>query len=303
MLDDIALFIHIAQQQSLASAASQLSLPPATVTRRLQKLEDTLGHKLIYRSARKFRLTTEGEVYYRAYAPLVQQFDHTARQLDRETHQLSGALSVLAPPYISMGILQPMWCSFIKAHPTIQLQLRLNNKNEDFLSSRADIAMRIGPQVDSQLFQKRLGSISTILIASQKYLSEYGQPETLDDLKNHRLITTDPFSTWRLIHSQTKKEVTIQPVASTSLNDIKLAKELAKDGIGITMMPVSELGSKSENGDLTQILECWHGPQRDIFAIWPSGKLLSAKAKCLREFMENYLNANPILQGKTQDIL
>ncbi len=302
MLDDIALFVHITQQQGLANAAKHLSLPAATVTRRLQKLEDSMGCKLIYRSARKFSLTTEGEAYYQAYAPLMQQFDDTSRQLGRELHQLSGPLSVLAPPHISIGMLQPMWCAFIKAHPEIQLQLKLNNKNEDFLSSRADLALRIGPQADSQLFQKRLGTISTILIASQEYIAEYGQPETLDDLKNHKLITTDLYPVWPLIHSQSKREVTLHPFATTSLNDIKLAKELAKGGVGIALMPVSELTNKSENGDLTQVLECWHGPQRDIFAIWPSGKLLSAKAKHLRNFMEDYVRSNPILQGEVDSI-
>lgn len=108
MLDDIALFVHIVQHKGLANTAKQLGLPAATVTRRLQKLETALGCQLIYRSARKFVLTTEGEVYYQAYAHLVNQFEQTTRQLNKETHELSGHLKVLVPTNISVGILQPM---------------------------------------------------------------------------------------------------------------------------------------------------------------------------------------------------
>ena len=61
MYDDIALFVHIAQQGGLGNAAKHLGLPPATVTRRLQKLEYQLGYKLLQRSARQCVLTVDGE--------------------------------------------------------------------------------------------------------------------------------------------------------------------------------------------------------------------------------------------------
>lgn len=77
MYDDIVLFVHIVQQQGLAPAAKKLDLPAATVTRRLQRLETSIGHQLIHRSARQFVLTPEGEAFYQAYAGLVEQLEQT----------------------------------------------------------------------------------------------------------------------------------------------------------------------------------------------------------------------------------
>jgi len=298
MIDDIALFIHIVQYRGLAAAAEHLQLPAATVTRRLQKLEARIGSQLIHRSARQFNLTQEGEIYFQAYVDLVQQFESTSRLLSSEQHQLSGPLKVLAPTNISLGILQPTWSAFIKAYPDIHLDLQLNNTTENVISAQADIAIRIGPQSDSLLYQKRLGSISTIIVASPEYLSLHGRPSTLDNLNQHRVIGVNNLSTWKLTNGETQQQVTLHPKYTTSVNDIGLASQLACDAVGMALLPISEVKDELSQGRLQQVLPPWTGPVRDIFTVWPSGKLLNAKARCLRDFMQQYFTQEPVLQGK-----
>ncbi len=298
MIDDIALFVHIVQFRGLGAAAEYLQLPAATVTRRLQKLEARIGCQLIHRSARQFNLTQEGQVYFQAYADLVQQFESTSRLLSVEQHQLSGPLKVLAPTNISLGLLQPVWSSFIKAYPDIYLELQLNNATEDVISAQADIAIRIGPQNDSLLYQKRLGTISTLIVASPEYLSLKGTPSTLDHFHQHRIIGVNNLPTWKLTNSETQQQVDLHPKYTTSVNDIRFASQLACDAVGIALLPISEVKDELNQGLLQQILPSWSGPARDIFAVWPSGKLLSAKAKCLRDFMQENLSQEPILQGE-----
>ena len=298
MIDDIALFIHIVQFRGLAAAAKHLQLPAATVTRRLQKLEAQIGSQLIYRSARQFKLTQEGEVYFQAYVDLMGQFEATSKFLNADQHQLSGRLKVLAPTNISLGLLQPAWSAFIRAHPDIHLDLQLNNTTEDVINAQADIAIRIGPQNDSLLYQKRLGKISTILVASPEYLSLQGLPSTLDDLHRHRIIGVHSLSVWKLTNSKTQQRVELHLKYTTSVNDIRFASQLACDAIGIALLPVSEVNDELNKGTLQQILTPWIGPVRDVFTVWPSGKLLNAKATCFRDFMQQHFSQEPILQGK-----
>jgi len=298
MIDDIALFIHIVQYRGLAAAAEHLQLPAATVTRRLQKLEARIGSQLIHRSARQFRLTQEGEIYFQAYADLVQQFESTSRLLSTEQHQLSGPLKVLAPTNISLGLLQPTWSAFIKAYPDIHLKLQLSNTTEDVIHTQADIAIRVGPQSDSLLYQKRLGAISTIIVASPEYLSLQGTPSTLDNFHQHRIIGVNSLSTWKLTNAITKQQVNLHPKFTTSVNDIRFASQLACDAVGIALLPVSEVKDELNHGSLQQILSSWSGPVRDIFTVWPSGKLLNAKARCLQDFMQHHFSQDPILQGE-----
>ncbi|WP_417453658.1 LysR family transcriptional regulator [Kiloniella sp.] len=303
MFDDISLFVRIVQKRSLAAAAQDLHLPAATVSRRLKKLEDKLRCQLIHRSARKFNLTAEGEVYYKAYADLVQQFEATSRHLSADVQQLNGKLSVLAPTNVSVGILQPMWSEFIRLYPDIQLNLFLSNQTKDIHLGHVDMALRIGPQEDSQLFQKKLGVVSSILVASPEYLTGQGEPVDLTELEAHRILLVNTVPIWKLYQvSKGRFETSgweeIRPRASTVIDDIALAKHLARDGHGIVLLPVSEIEKELKQGTLVRVLPQWQGAQREIFAVWPTGRLLSARAKCLRDFMQDFIAKSKILQGE-----
>ncbi len=297
MLDDIALFIHIADRRGLSAAAASLNVPPATVTRRLKKLEERLGCQLILRSARKFRLTSEGEAYYRAYADLVREFEGVASDLEAQRSELKGPLRVLAPTNISVGFLQPMWSAFIKRHPEIVLRLYLSNETKDMLDSRVDLALRIGPQRDSQLFQKRLGSTASIIVASPDYLTTQGTPESLDALQDHRIVANTTFPQWVMTHGADKAEVTLRLSPSSMADDIGLVKQLARDGHGVALLPVSEVVDEIRRGKLRRILTAWQGPDREFFAVWPTGRLLSLRAACLRDFMAQYIGRESVLQS------
>ena len=296
MLDDIFLFVNIVQQQSLAKAAEKLGMPTATVSRRLKHLEEQVGNKLIHRSARAFTLSSQGEIFYNAYVDIIEQFAARQQQLDKQMGSLEGPLKVLAPSNISTSLLRPMWSSFIRKYPQIKLDLNLSNDTQDLPASQADIALRIGPQVSSALYQKRVGSIQTLLVASADYLANNPAPEQLSDLTKHRLIGTHHIAHWQMVHLKTGKQQALRPKFSCLINDVKLITQLVCDGLGIALLPCSEIQSQLETGKLLRVLPQWQGPVRDIYALWPSGKLLSHRALCLRDFIEQFLQNERILQ-------
>ena len=302
MLDDLALFVHIVQNHGLTGAATRLNMPPATVTRRLRRLEERIGRQLLHRSARKFALTSEGEAYYQAFADLIYQCEAAIRSLDADMHQLTGRLVVTAPTNLSTGILQPMWSSFIQTYPDIQLDLRLSNEVKDMLELQADLAIRIGPQTDTGLYQKRLGTVSTIIAAAPDYLDRNGRPETPNDLQLHRLIAIRTVPIWQLRQERNPEQTeTLSLSAATSVDDIALATEFACAGLGIALLPVVEAVEQLESGKLERILTSWRGPDRDVFAVWPTGRLLSARARCLLDFLQAFVAGHPVLHGQVPD--
>lgn len=295
MLDDIRIFVQVARSESLANAARFLNIPTATITRRLQKLEEELGSKLINRSARHFSLTAEGETYYAAYAEQIQKLEDTAQALKDQSQSLNGDLHVLAPTNISTGLLHPMWSEFVKAHPHIRLKLKVSNTLEDMLSENVDLALRIGPLPDSTLYQQRLGAVQTVLVASPGYLNNSDQPETIAELNQHRLLVSSNLSNWHLTHGETKESITFRPSASLEVNDIQIVRKFLLEDLGISLLPKSEVWDDLEKQRLIQVLPDWQGPSRSIYAVWPSGKLLNAKAKKLKEFMKDYIQTLPVL--------
>lgn len=297
MLDDIALFVQIARVRSLKSAADQNGLPPATVTRRLRKLEERIGAQLVHRSARKFALTSAGQAYFEAFADLMQHAQATLRGLDTDLTALQGSLKAAAPTNISVGILQPMWSGFLKAYPDIRLTLTLSNENQDLQANQVDLALRAGPQTDARLYQQRLGTVATILVASPDYLDEAGVPSEPVDINKHAQIRVTALPEWQLENISSGARDRIPISARIAVDDIGLARQLATDGHGLALLPVSELAEDLQSGALVPVLPGWRGQKRDIFAVWPTGRLLSARAKCLRDYIADYLNQRPIFRG------
>ena len=289
MYDDIAIFIHIVKHNSLTAAAKFLEMPRATLTRRLQKLETNLGVQLVLRSTRRLVLTTEGKTYFDAYEGLINEFDQVHQTLSAETYEMSGPLKVLAPTNISLGLLQPMWSSFIKHYPDIQLDVQLNNSNEDILTCKADIALRMGPLEDSLLHQKRLGTLTSHFVAAPSFIHQKGQPEFINDLHHFDLLGDCSGSYWQIQNKSTRERQRIEPHFLTKTNDLCLIHQLAKDGLGIALLPDCETQKSVDEGLLVQILPEWQGPSNDLFSVWPSGKLLSSRGKCFREFVLEYM--------------
>lgn len=298
MLDDVALFVHIVQANGLAAAGLRLNIPAATVTRRLRRLEDALGVQLIHRSARSFALTPQGSVYYQELGAQIAQIERTLEGLDDDQRKMAGSLTVAAPTNMSLHVLEPMWADFVAQYPDIQLDLRLSNSRVDLVEIGADLALRAGPQPDSSLFQKRLGTARTIIAASPEYLAKAGTPMVPQDLADHRIIAVKVLPSWELTCLQTDARTTLRLTAATAVDDIGLAARLAARGQGITLIPVSEIIEEIRSGALMHVLPEWRGQNRAIYAVWPTGRLLSARARCFLDFMAEYIAADPCLQGE-----
>lgn len=299
MLNDIALFIAIVKTGSLNKTAKLQSVPAATVTRRLQKLEHKLKCKLINRSARRFNLTLEGQKLFDECSYLVEALEERANHFQASLNKLSGKIKVLAPTNLAIGPLNCVWSEFITKYEDIELEFILNNKTDDFLATQADFAIRIGPQQSSDLYQVRIGTIKTILVASNKYLKMHGVPDEPKNLDSHHLIVGSSLSHWLLKNKQDHRKVDVRPLnPRASTNEFRLIKQLSIDGLGIALLPASEVVSELNDGLLIQVLPHWTGQDRDIYIIWATGKLLTCRAKLFIEHLKLFVKNVPSLQGE-----
>lgn len=295
MLDDLALFVSIVDHGSLQAAARHANLPPATLTRRLQKLETALGCQLLLRSARSLKPTPEGQLYYEQCRPLLTALAQTTATLDDDLNQVKGTLRVLAPLNLSRGLFAPAYASFMAMWPEIRLELSLSNRNEDVWRHGADLAIRVGQQDDPKLRQRRLGVIGIVLVASPAYVAAHGMPAHPRDLAAHRLLVASPISTWRFTSPDGKETIEMQPEAQCEVNDIEMAAALAEAGQGLLYCPRTLCHRALEAGQLVRALPDWRTPQRPIYAVWPQQQL-PRKVRTLLEHLAEFAAANPLLQ-------
>ncbi|WDD97398.1 LysR family transcriptional regulator [Thalassomonas actiniarum] len=303
MLDDLALFVHIAKAGSLNKAALQQALPPATVTRRLQKLEQQLKCRLINRSARQFKLTLEGKKLFDDCSYLVESLQERTDLFESSVNELSGKIRLLAATNLAIGPLNQVWSTFMAKYQEIELEFILDDKVDNFLATQADFAVRVGPQQSSELYQKRIGSVKTILVASQSYIDRYGIPKTPEDLDNHLFVVGSYLKNWPLQNKDDKSQFNFHPETPRAIaNELSLIKKLTLEGLGISLLPVSEITPELTRGQLIQVLPAWAGMDRNIYLIWGNGKLLTRRAKLLIDHLTAYVQSMPGLQGQVPDL-
>jgi LysR family transcriptional regulator AphB len=296
MLDELALFVSIVETGSLRAAAEKASIPAPTLTRRLQKLEQHLGCRLLHRSARRMTPTREGWQYYEQCRPLVHSLQQATAKLDVTLHQVSGLIRVLAPADLANDNLAPAWMSFLRRYPEIRLELELNNYTQDLIGSGADVAIRVGAQPDSLLNMRKLGqSQEVMLVAAPDYLAKNGMPESMEELKLRDLVVSAPLSTWDIRHSQSGETVRWQPQGKFCVNGVYLALQATLAGLGILFCPASLCHSPLQRGELVQVLPEWQGAQREIYAVWAQQRYVPARVRALIEHLADFCRQDPQL--------
>ncbi|GKX54907.1 LysR family transcriptional regulator [Leminorella grimontii] len=296
MLDELALFVSIVETGSLRAAAKKASIPAPTLTRRLQKLEQHLGCRLLHRSARRMTPTREGWQYYEQCRPLVHSLQQATAKLDVTLHQVSGLLRVLAPVDLANDNLAPAWMTFLAQYPEVRLELELDNYTQDLIGHGADVAIRVGAQPDSLLNMRRLGQAKEVLlVASPDYLAKREPLKSVDDLELHDLVVSSPLSTWTMQHSQSGEIVRWQPQGKFCVNGVYLALQAAQAGLGILFCPISLCHGQLRSGKLVRVLPEWQGAPRDIYAVWSQQRYVPARVRALIEHLADFCRQNPQL--------
>ncbi len=288
MIDDLVLFIKIVEAGSFSRAAQQLAMPPATLTRRLQKLEAVLNCQLLHRNPRGITLTQEGERYFERCQPLLGSLLQAVDEVHYDITEPSGHLRVLAPMNLAVSTLKAFWGDFLRRYPTIQLDLRLDNRNGNLLEQGADLALRVGKQDDSSLIQRRLTQIRTMgVIASPLYLENH-EIHSPHDLFSQAWLLALPLSEFTLTRHE--ESVNIRPECPRlQVNEIRLCIELARQGLGLSYVPLNQCEDALNKGELIHVLPEWKTPVRDIYAVWHKQKQLPARVRVLVEALADYM--------------
>ena len=300
MLDDLALFAFIVDSGSLSAAARRAHMPPATVTRRLQQLEQRLGCKLLHRSARSLQPTPEGLAYYERCAPLLRSLQQATESLEASQTQVKGLVRVLAPMNMAKGLLRPVWSQFLAAYPQVQLDLRLSNLREDLFEHGADVAIRLGDLPDSSLAQRRLGAVAIGLVAAPDYLAGAKAIKEPKDLLAHRWLVAEPLRNLRLTHTVTGEQYAqgLHADARSVINDVSLSLDLACAGLGLLNCPLWMSDAYVRSGALVPVLPQWLATPNSVALVWPQQRHLPARVRALVDMLGDFAQTDPWLQGQ-----
>ncbi|WP_022681593.1 LysR family transcriptional regulator [Sphingobium bisphenolivorans] len=258
MMDpDYELFATIVDEGGMAAAGRRLNISPAMVSKRLVRLEDRLGARLIHRTTRRLSLTPTGERLREDLRFILAALDEAERRVSGASAEASGTLRITAPTSFGRMHVAPYLASFLDAHPKVDLEIDLSDEYADLIAKRADLAIRITADPGPGLHAMRLADNRRILCAAPSYLDRFGVPASIADLARHRLLAAEGQMPWRLMGPV--GSATVEGRSHVRTNSSEMVRELAMTGVGIALRSVWDVSNALESGAVRQILPDFEG--------------------------------------------
>ena len=181
-IQQLKTFVEVVQQGSFAAAARLLDMAPSVVTRSVAALEEELGVRLMQRTTRKLSLTDAGAAYFEQVRDVLQRLDHAGDDLRSTDGQVRGTVRLTTSVAYGQTVLVQMLPKLHALHPGLEIELLLTDTVIDLVADRIDLAVRLGPPLDSSLIGLQLAPVRYRVVASPGYLSQHGRPRVPADL-------------------------------------------------------------------------------------------------------------------------
>jgi DNA-binding transcriptional LysR family regulator len=187
-LDNILIFVKVAQFESISRAARSLGMPISTVSRRLSVLESELGVSLLRRTTRRVTLTAQGREYFSLCQEPLTLLQEAERVLTQAQKKPEGMLRISVPVILGQEPFLNFVSGFLKDHPRIRIDLFITNLFLDLVAENIDVAIRFGELQDSSLVATRIGKSIRYVVAAPEYLKGRKPPAEPADLKQHDCV-------------------------------------------------------------------------------------------------------------------
>ena len=274
-LDNVAIFVKVAQYESISRAARSLGMPISTVSRRLSVLESELGATLLRRTTRRVTLTAQGREYFNQCREPLSLLQEAERVLTQAQKQPEGLLRLSVPVALSQQPFLDFLSAFLKAQPRIRVDLFITNTFLDLVAENVDVAIRFGELRDSSVVASRIGREMRYVVATPEYLKGRAHPAEPADLAKHDCVMLhgkNNEADWDLVSGRRKARVHVSgPISS---RDFQTVSVFVNRGHGIGLLPANYCDAGIAAGRLVRLLPKWQSATVPVFAVYPSRKFL-----------------------------
>src|SRR5882762_3293889 len=274
-LDDILIFVQVAQFESISRAARSLGMPISTVSRRLSVLESKLGVSLLRRTTRQVTLTAHGREYFNQCREPLTLLEQAERVLTLGQAAPEGMLRISVPVILGQTPFLDFLSGFQKAHARIRIDLFITNLFLDLVAENLDVAIRFGELEDSSMVATRIGKSIRYVVAAPEYLKGRKLPVEPTDLKLHDCVMLNARNNetgWDLVNGRKKARIHVSgPISSRDFNSVST---FVYRGHGIGLLPSTYCDEALASGALIRLLPKWASPQIPVFAVYSNRKFL-----------------------------
>lgn len=288
----IRALVLAAESGSLTDAARRLGLTPSAVSKQLSRLEEALGARLLERTTRRVRPTPAGLALIERARPLFEAFDEAGAIVRESQTAVAGRVRITASRAFGRVCLLPLVARIASEHARLQVDLLLDARRLDFVDDGIDLAIREGMLPDSSLTARKLGDVVVHLYASAAYLEARGAPRSLEDLRDHALLSvpaSGPGTDLAELRGARGRRIGLEP--RVQVNDLLALAELAERGTGIAVLPDYVARASVERGSLVGVLPRAVLARMPVHAVYPSRRHLPARVEAVLDLLRKEVPA------------
>jgi LysR family transcriptional regulator, regulator for bpeEF and oprC len=298
-LQAMEVFVRVVETGALTRAADSLGVPKATATTLIQKLEASLGVRLLNRTTRHVSVTPDGAAYYERCVTILGLVRETEESLGKQHATPRGRLRVDVPTLMARSVFVPALPQFFERYPDIELALASSEQRADLIEEGIDCAVWSGEIEDSNFVARRVGFLYFATCAAPSYIAQHGKPEHPDDLARHHCINhfsprTGKVSEWVF----SKKGVRVQSSLGgyIALEDENSYVAAAEAGLGVAQIPAFVLKESMERGTLDLVLGDWFPEPSPLYVVYPQHRHLSGRVRVFVDWVAELLSEHDGIQ-------
>jgi DNA-binding transcriptional LysR family regulator len=280
-LNDFAYFAEVVTHGGFAAAARALREPKSKLSRRIARLEERLGIRLIERSSRRFRVTDVGQAFYERCRTIqleAEQAEALVTQAQAEPH----GLIRFSCPTGMIDVISGLVESFLERHPRMRLQLIAADRSVDLIGERIDLALRVRVALtsDAELTMRSLGSSTRILVANPSMATRLNAPEQLAQFPTLATDDMDAEAEWHLETEDGRKQK-LRHEPRLGCGDMVAVREAAIAGLGIALLPYHVCLLALNDGRLVRALPEWRGQKGLVHLVFTTRRGLPPAVRAL----------------------
>ncbi|PTV54291.1 LysR family transcriptional regulator [Acinetobacter seifertii] len=293
-LQQFFIFTEVAKRQSFSEVAHRLDLPRSTVTSAIQQLETHYGVRLFHRTTRKVSLTQDGQRILPECQNLLFDYEQLEQLIQTQKQHYRGTLKISMPSRIVHKVIIPELSDFYQRYPDIHLQLNSSDDMTDLIEKGIDCVVRVGELDSSSLIARLIGHLVMVNCASPYYLEQYGTPEQLEDLSQHKLINyAGAVGEKQGVFVYSGGTVTMD--SALSVNNTEAYIAAANAGLGIIQLPYYDVQDKIEQGTLVEVLSAYSAPSLPLNILYPNRSYIPKRLEVFMSWVGEVLNRKCIV--------
>jgi DNA-binding transcriptional LysR family regulator len=289
-IDQLRVFVQVAEMGSFIKAANAMELPRASVSAAMQKLEADLGTRLLHRTTRRVRLTEDGVRLLERVRPLLANVEEIDTLFLTSSQEVAGRLNVDVPSRIARKLITPALPQLLRRYPRLQLRLGCTDRAIDLVREGVDCVVRVGAVPDSSLVARPLGQVALINCASPDYLRTYGIPSHPDELQHgHQMVgyaspTTGRELPWEYVLDD--KEFEVQVASPVVVNNAETYIACCLSGMGLIQIPRFDVQHLIYAGRLVEVMPDHRPASMPVSVLYPHRRQRSRRLTAFMDWFE-----------------